>query len=439
MTKSIIAALLMLFLSADMRAQDVADDYVPTAENLRSRQEFENMRFGIFIHWGLYATFAQGEWYMQNAPVNREEYAKTASGFYPARFSAHDWVAAIKASGAGYICITTRHHDGFSMWGTKQTPYNIVDATPFGRDILKELSEECRKQGIRLHLYYSHLDWYREDYPMGRTGRNVGKDPNKADWQSYFNFMNAQLTELLTDYGPIGAIWFDGWWDHDSDATPFNWHLPEQYALIHRLQPACLIGNNHHMAINAGEDIQIFEKDLPGENKMGFVEAAATIGKLPLETCETMNGMWGFKITDQNYKSTDELIRYLVTTAGKGANLLMNIGPQPDGELPDIAVQRLKELGQWMSTHGETIKGTTAGDVPTQTWGSTTRKGKRLFVHILNYKQQELLLPMTKKVIKAQTFDGKKKVKVTKTQTGVVLTLPEVPSGADYIVELTTD
>lgn len=439
MSKSIISLLMLLTCITTAGAADDGNGYVPTEENLRSRQEFENLRFGIFIHWGLYATFAQGEWYMQNAPVNRVEYAKTARSFYPADFNAHDWVAAIKASGAGYICITTRHHEGFSMFATKQSAYNIVDATPFGRDIIKEIADECHSQGIRLHLYYSHADWYREDYPMGKTGRNVGKDPQKADWKSYYTFMNNQLTELLTNYGKIGAIWFDGWWDHELDATPFDWQLPEQYALIHRLQPACLIGNNHHMAINPGEDIQIFEKDLPGENKMGFVASAAQVSKLPLETCETMNGMWGFKITDQNYKSTDKLIRYLVTTAGKGANLLMNIGPQPNGELPAVAVQRLKEMGQWMQTHGETIKGTKAGDIPAQKWGVTTRKGNRLYVHILDHAQQELLLPLTKKIIKAETYDGRQKVKVTKTPHGAVLSLPEIPSGPDYIVELTTE
>lgn len=426
--------------------------YVPTPENLASRQDFAERRFGIFLHWGLYSMFAQGEWYMQNAGIPYAEYSKAASAFYPANFNAHDWVAAIKASGAGYITITSRHHEGFSMWDTKCSDYNIIDATPFKRDVLKELAEECQKQDIRLHFYYSHLDWGRDDYPMGRTGTQCKKDPTKADWKHYYKFMNDQLTELLTNYGPIGAIWFDGWWDHDSDATPFDWELPEQYELIHRLQPACLVGNNHHMSPNPGEDIQIFERDLPGENKAGFVDEAAEISRLPLETCETMNGMWGYKIIDQNYKSATQLIHYLVNTAGKGANLLMNIGPQPNGELPATAVQRLKEMGEWMNgcepgtskvnpsglAHVETIRGTVAGDVPVQSWGATTRCGNRLFVHILKHDQQELYLPLNCKVVKAFAFDDKAPVKVTKTPSGVVLTLPAVPSGVDYVVELET-
>lgn len=423
--------------------------YVPTAENIASRQDFADRRFGIFLHWGLYSMFAQGEWYMQNAGIPYAEYSKAASAFYPAAFNAHDWVSAIKASGAGYITITSRHHEGFSMWDTKCSDYDIIDATPFKRDVLKELADECHKQDVRLHFYYSHLDWGRDDYPQGRTGTKCGKDPKKADWKHYYKFMNDQLTELLTQYGPIGAIWFDGWWDHDSDAKPFDWELPEQYALIHRLQPGCLVGNNHHMAPNPGEDIQIFERDLPGENKAGFVDEAAEISRLPLETCETMNGMWGYKIIDQNYKSTRELIHLLVNTAGKGANLLMNIGPQPNGELPATAVQRLKEMGEWMNgsegehgvaarPHAETICGTVAGDVPVQQWGATTRKGNRLFVHILQHDQQELYLPLSCKVVKAQTYDGQQPVKVTKTPSGVVLTLPEVPRAIDYIVELET-
>ena len=176
------------------------------------------------------------------------------------------------------------------MFHTKYSDYNIVDATPFKRDIVKELADECHKQGVRLHFYYSHIDWYREDAPWGRTGRGTGRPNPKGDWKSYYTFMNNQLTELLTNYGPIGAIWFDGWWDQDANPD-FDWQLPEQYALIHGLQPACLVGNNHHQMPFPGEDIQIFERDLPGENSAGL--SGQDVSRLPLETCETMNGMWG--------------------------------------------------------------------------------------------------------------------------------------------------
>ena len=240
------------------------------------------------------------------------------------------------------------------MFDTKYSDYNIVKATPFKRDVLKELADECHKQGIRLHFYYSHLDWYRNDYPWGRTGHGTGRSNSKGDWKSYYQFMNNQLSELLTNYGKIGAIWFDGWWDHDDDPN-FDWQLPAQYELIHKLQPACLVGNNHHQTPNPGEDIQIFERDLPGENNAGL--SGQSVSPLPLETCETMNGMWGYKITDQNYKSPKTLIQYLVKAAGKNANLLLNIGPQPDGQLPATAVERLQEIGKWISQYGSSVYG----------------------------------------------------------------------------------
>ena len=428
-----LALLVGACLSLPVRAQS----YTPTEENLKSRQEFRDARFGIFLHWGLYAMLATGEWTMTNNNLNYKEYAKLAGGFYPSKFNAAEWVAAIKASGAKYICFTSRHHEGFSMFDTKYSDYNVVDATPFKRDILKELADECHKQGIRLHLYYSHLDWYREDYPWGRTGRGTGRPDAKGNWPSYYQFMNNQLTELLTNYGPIGAIWFDGWWDQDQNPD-FDWQLPGQYELIHKLQPACLVGNNHHQTPFEGEDIQIFERDLPGENKAGL--SGQDISSLPLETFETMNGMWGYKITDQNYKSTKTLIHYLVKAAGKDANLLMNIGPQPDGCLPQVAVERLKEMGEWMKTYGETIYGTRGGCVAPHPWGVTTQKGDRLFVHILDLQDKALFLPLEgQKVKRAMDFASRQALKFKRVDGGIVLQLDEIPTEVDKVVELQLD
>ena len=357
---------------------------------------------------------------------------KAAQGFYPANFNAKEWVSAIKDSGAKYICITSRHHDGFSMFDTDENDYNIVDGTPFKRDILKELSEECQKQGIALHLYYSHLDWVRPDYPLGRTGHDTGRDL-KPDWDSYYGFMNRQLTELLTDYGPIRAIWFDGWWDHDEDATPFDWHLPEQYEMIHKLQPGCMVANNHHQSPFPGEDIQIFERDLPGENTAGL--SGQAVSRLPLETCNTMNGMWGYKINDQNYKDATTLIRYLVKAAGMGANLLLNIGPQPSGDLPATALSRLKEMGEWMRENGETIYGTEAGPFPAQSWGTTTRKGNRLFVHVMTPETSAIILPGNLKIKKAFEYKSKKPVSFSRQGEHTLLQFDSIPTGIDYIIE----
>lgn len=415
----------------------MSQKYQPTQENLVVRKQFQDNKFGIFLHWGVYSMLATGEWTMNDKNLNYKEYAKLAGGFYPSHFDVAKWVSAIKKSGAKYICFTTRHHDGFSMFDSKATDFTITKASPFKRDIVKELADECAKQGIKLNFYYSLLDWSREDYPEGRTGRGTGRLDPKGNWDSYYQFMKDQLTELLTNYGPVGAIWFDGWWDHDQDSS-FDWHLSGLYSLIHQLQPNCLVGNNHHQIPFDGEDIQLFERDLPGENTAGL--SGQNVSRLPLETCETMNGMWGYKITDSNYKSTKTLIQYLVKAAGKNANLLMNIGPQPNGELPAAAVQRLEEMGEWTSKFGETIYGTRGGIVAPHDWGVTTQKGDRLFVHIMNLQDKELFLPIVgKKVKKAVVYKDKAVVRFTKIKEGIILDLAKVPTDIDYIIELSLE
>lgn len=436
MSKHILPALLILAFATGGTAQSFdpyAGEYTPSEQVLQSRREFAADRFGIFIHWGLYSMYGQGEWYLNYGPLH-SEYSKGASAFYPVKFDADAWAKAIRDSGARYICFTSRHHDGFSMFDTKESEYNIVDATPFGRDVVKELAEACSNNDLKLHLYYSHLDWGRQDYPQGRTGHTTGRDSTVNDWPGYYQFMNRQLTELLTGYGPIRAIWFDGWWDHDEDAEPFDWQLDEQYAMIHRLQPSCLVGNNHHQKPFPGEDIQIFERDIPGQNTAGL--SGQDISALPLETCQTMNGMWGYKLVDTNYKDTPTLIRYLVNTAGMGANLLLNIGPQPDGQLPATALERLHDIGQWMRRYGDTIYGTEGSPFPAQNWGTSTRKDNHLFVHVMTADSADIFLPLKAKVKSARTFDSREKVKYTKTDAGVTLHLDKVPDAIDHIIEL---
>lgn len=430
--KRVIIAALAALISISATAQK---PYVPTEENLKARQEFANSKFGIFLHWGLYSIFAQGEWYLSKGKLSHQEYKKAADAFYPHRFDAKAWVKAIKDSGAKYICFTSRHHDGFSLWNTKYSDYDIVDATPYKRDVLKELSRECDRQGIKLHLYYSHADWGRSDYfPSKSSNKVTEKDTFEGGYDNYFKFMNNQLEELLTKY-KVTALWFDGMWDRRS----VNWRIREQYDWIHSVQPSCLVGNNHHLPAIEGEDFQIFERDLPGENKAGFSKGQTVSHKLPLETCQTMNGMWGYKVADQEYKSTEYLVRYLLSIACKGANLLLNIGPQPNGELPAEALDRLKEMGEWLRKYGDSVYGTTAGDIQAQEWGVTTRKGNRLFVHIFDLKSKELQLPLTCKVTKAYTFEDKKDVQFEKNENGVALKFDTVPSGIDYIVELITE
>lgn len=412
----------------------VVSAYTPTAEVVKSQMEFESERFGIFLHWGIYSMFGQGEWYLNYGP-EAKEYAKAAGGFYPASFDADSWVKAIKNSGAKYICFTSRHHDGFSMWHTGQSKYNIVDATPFGRDIIKELSDACEANGISLHLYYSHLDWTRPDYPLGRTGHTTGRETDKTDWPAYYDFMNNQLKELLTNYGDIRAIWFDGWWDHDSDSIPFDWQLEQQYEMIHQLRPGCMVGNNHQQTPFAGEDIQIFERDVPGENTAGL--SGQSVSRLPLETCQTMNGMWGYKIQDQNYKSVQELIRLLVRTAGKGANLLLNIGPQPDGNLPQAALDRLDGMGKWLDKNGKTIYSTTGSRLPKAEWGTSTHRGDTTFIHVLDPSVRSISIPMTENVKYVKSFENRDNLRFSIKDKVLTIQLPEIEAEEpDYIIEL---
>ncbi len=408
--------------------------YTPSPQVIESQKEFESDRFGIFLHWGIYSMFGQGEWYLNYGP-DAKEYAKAAGGFYPAAFDADAWVKAIKDSGAKYICFTSRHHDGFSMWHTRQSDYNIVDATPFGRDIIKELSDACEANDISLHLYYSHLDWTRPDYPIGRTGHSTGRDTTLTDWPAYYNFMNGQLKELLTDYGNIRAIWFDGWWDHDADSIPFDWQLDQQYEMIHNLRPGCMVGNNHHQTPFAGEDIQIFERDVPGENTAGL--SGQTVSRLPLETCQTMNGMWGYKIQDQNYKSADELIKLLVRTSGKGANLLLNIGPQPDGNLPRTALERLAEMGDWLKQNGRAIYGTTGSKLPEVEWGTSTHRGDTTFVHVLDPAVEQITIPVDAKIKYVKDYNSRDNLKYNIRNNEMTIILPDgVAKDPDYIIEI---
>ena len=321
------------------------------------------------------------------------------------------------------------------MWDTAQTDYDIVDATPYGRDVVKALADECGRQGIRLHLYYSLIDWYRDDCPRGRTGLGTGRPGTAVDYAHYYDFMKRQLTELLTGYGPVGAVWFDGVWDQDRNPD-FDWKLRGLYDHIHAVQPACLVGNNHHLVPFEGEDIQIFERDLPGENTAGL--SGQEVGRLPLETCQTMNGMWGYKITDLDYKPAGTLIRYLVQAAGRNGNLLLNIGPRPDGKLPEAAVERLREMGEWLARYGESIYGTRGGDIPPHDWGVTTRKGDKLYVHVLDLQDDALYLPLAEQVGSARCLNNGGAVKFEKLRDkGIVLHLQGIPQDTDRILELT--
>ncbi len=420
---------LMLFGSALL-----AQSYQPTPENLKSRQWFQDNKFGLFIHWGVYSVLGKGEWLMNNDKIPVADYEKLPPQFNPTEFNPAEWVAMVKDAGMKYITITSKHHDGFAMWGTKQSDWNIVDRTPYHKDALKLLADECRKQGVKLFFYHSQLDWHNPDYfPLGRTGRTSGR-PVGGDWYKYLDYMDNQLRELLTGYGEVGGIWFDGMWDKpDAD-----WRIAKTYGLIHSLQPAALIGSNHHLKPFDGEDFQMFEKDLPGGRESDF-NAKSEIGNLPLETCDTINTAWGYNSSDKKYKTSKQLIQYLVKAAGNNANFLLNVGPMPNGKIQPEFIERLHAMGEWMRKNGESVYGTRGGPVKPRPWGVTTQKAGKIYVHVLDWNDELLALPKLANVRSGSVLANGKTVEVRQLDGGTVLRLPEGREPVDTVIVLAAD
>ena len=418
--------------------------YKPSADNLAARTWFQDSKFGLFIHWGIYSVLGAGEWVMEERGpasytgrpgIPASQYDRLAAQFNPTQFDAREWVALAKAAGMKYITITSKHHDGFAMYDSSLTDWNIVDRTPYGRDVLAELAEACREEGLKLFFYYSQLDWRHEDYfPRGRTGRQAGR-PENGNWDNYIDFMNGQLRELLTNYGEIGGIWFDGMWDK-WDAP---WRLDETYRLIHQLQPQTLIGSNHHLAPLPGEDFQNFEHDLPGENTTGY--NTTEIGTLPFETAETINQSWGFNLTDHDYKSTDDLIRYLVNAAGRNANFLLNVGPMPNGKIQGEFEERLHGIGHWLDEYGDSIYGTRNGPIEPGPWGVSTAKQDTVYLHVLNWSDSILALPaLNLEVKEARLLRNQAEVPFQIIDQALLVTLPTRPEDLiDEVVILTVE
>jgi len=400
-SRLVLTVLMAAFLAGpvDTVSQSNNSAYVPSAANLAARQWFQDAKFGLFVHWGVYSVLGEGEWVMNNNKMTIAEYEKLPPQFNPTAFNPAEWVSLAKAAGMKYITITSKHHDGFAMFDSKTSDYDITERTPYKKDALHLLAQECRKQGIKLFFYHSQLDWHHPDYfPLGRTGHASGREP-RGDWNRYLDYMDSQLRELCTNYGEIGGIWFDGWWDKpDAD-----WRLDKTYKLIHDLQPKALIGSNHHRKPFPGEDFQMFEKDLPGANTAGF-NAQSEIGDLPLETCETINKSWGYNKADTSFKSDKQLIHYLIEAAGHNANFLLNVGPMPDGTIQPQFVRQLRTMGEWLQRNGESIYGTRGGPVSPRPWGVTTQKGKKIYFHILNWQESLLPLPKMSGIIRSARF-----------------------------------
>lgn len=440
-TTTLTAISLFIALNT-LLAQTDTGKYKPATQNLAARQQFQADKYGMFIHWGLSSMLADGEWVMNNRNIKVVDYSRLLKAFNPQEFNAAQWVATAKNAGMKYIVFITRHHDGFSNWDTKYSDWKITN-THYGKDVLKQLAEECKKQGMKLGLYYSLLDWYRNDYPWetGRTGKGTGRTA-KSDYASYLQFMKNQLTELLTNYGEIMCIWFDGHWDqtnpegHADRGSRIDWKYDEIYSLIHKLQPQCMIGNNHHMTPFDGEDFQMFERDLPGENKSGLSFQKPS-DAMPLETCETINGAWGYNITDRNYKSIKQVVQLLAGAAGRDANLLLNVGPMPTGLIQSEFTDTLAAAGKWLQQYGESVYGTRGGPLSPQPWGVTTQKGKLIYLHVFKAPEgNSITLPDAKLKIKGVKILGSNTpVKFTKTKTGVTISTEGIsPDGIDTII-----
>lgn len=431
--KNIFTIILTIILTFPLFSQD---NYYPSEGNLENRIWFQDAKFGLFVHWGVYSVLANGEWVMHRTEIPITQYEKLPSFFNPVDFDPDEWVAMVKRAGMKYIVITSKHHDGFAMYDSKVSDYDIVDRTPYKKDVLKMLADACHKEGIKLFFYYSHLDWHHPDfYAGGRTGGDYTGRGNARNFPAYLDYMNTQLTELLTNYGEIGGIWFDGIWDKIDE----DWQLQKTYDLIHSLQPDCMVGNNHHVSTVKGEDFQMFEKDLPGQNTTGWANDQA-VGRLPLEICETIsgNGSWGFNIYDKKTKSSSDLIKYMVKGAGHNSNFLLNVGPMPNGEIRPEHIKVLDEMGIWMKQYGETIYGTRGGPFEPRPWGVSTQKEDKIFIHLLDWTDPALVLPgISEKIVSAKVFGTDEKVKFNQDKDKIILEFhAKHPSVVDLIIQL---
>lgn len=372
--------LFTLVSASPAQVRDPAPRSVVSA-NDEAREWFEDAKLGLFIHWSIDSLLGKGVVVMDDHQIPIAEYEKLPARFNPTDFDAETWVKMAKASGARYITVTSKHHDGFCMFDSKLTRYDVVDATPFARDPLKDLARACGKHGLKIFFYYSLLDWHHPDYfPRGQSGRTAGREEH-GDWSRYIAYVQGQVREICTNYGPIGGIWFDGTWDRpDAD-----WDLKTIYQIVHELQPHALVGNNHHGKPKPGEDIVRWEPHPHGGNRQADKPAQ------PMEFWLTLNNSYGHVAADKAFKSPEQLIHQLITTSGHGANLLLFIAPKPNGSFAPSCTERLVVIGQWLDKHGETVFTTRPGPIPPGAWGVSLRKGGKnplglIYLHVTNPK-----------------------------------------------------
>jgi alpha-L-fucosidase len=361
-------------------------------EDRDKRMEWwRDARFGMFIHWGLYSIPAgewknethHGEWIRNTAHIPLEVYDKFVNQFNPVKFNAEEWVKMAKDAGMKYIVITTKHHDGFCLFDTKFTDFNVM-STPFKRDIMKEISAACKKEGIKMCWYHSIMDWHHPDY-LPRREWEKERPTEGADFERFYKYLKNELKELLTNYGEIGVLWFDGEWESTWN-TKYGIDL---YNYVRSLQPNIIINNR----VGAGRSgMQGFTKEGEFSGDFGTPEQEIPptgIKGIDWETCMTMNNNWGYNKHDKNFKSVKDLLQKLADIASKGGNFLLNIGPTSEGVFPQESIERLKEIGKWMKVNGSSIYGTQASPFKNLEWGRCTQKkttdGTRLFLHVFDW------------------------------------------------------
>jgi len=413
---------------------------------------WRDARFGLFVHWGLYAVPAgtyqgkrvdgTGEWIMNSAQIPVGEYEEFATRFNPIGYDADEWVRLAKNAGMKYIVITSKHHDGFCLWDSKMTDYDVMNATPFKRDILAELAKACKTHKIKLCFYHSIMDWHHPDAQAPFFPNYNDTSRSNPNFDRYVEtYMKPQLAELLANYGPLGVLWFDGEWIKD-------WTEPKGkalYAWLRELQPDLIINNRVGKGRQGMEGLNKGDGEYAGD--FGTPEQQVPATGLPgvdWETCMTMNDTWGFKSYDENWKSSAELIRTLVETTSKGGNFLLNVGPTPEGLIPQASVERLEAMGQWMAVNSESIYGTTASPIGKPEWGYCTAKGETLYLHVTEWPADGKLsvkLPNAGAAKAHLLADKKNKaLPVTCTDNQVTVTLPgEAPDAVVSVVVLTVN
>jgi alpha-L-fucosidase len=426
------AAVLLLCLAASAAAQPAVQ-----LTHEQRMEWFRHDKFGMFIHWGPYSALA-GEWKGQKVPVGTEaewimqrfnipvaDYREIARGMNPVKFDAEAWVALAKATGMKYLVLTAKHHDGFAMYRSTVSKYNLLDWAKFDRDPVQELSTACQKAGIRFGVYYSHReDW---DHPDG-FGNNWDFDRSKKNFERYLDEKSKpQLKELLSRYGPISLVWFDRGMD-----TPQ--HTQQFIDIVHQLQPQCLINGR---VGDYGADLM---GDYQNMNDNGMPNGGL---QEDWETPQTLNTTWGYSKFDQQWKTPGEVIRRMVEIVGKGGNYLLNIGPMADGTIPAPSVATLKGVGAWMKTNGESIYGTTASPLPAQPWGRSTVKGNKVFLHVFSWPADGILRVqgLTNEVKAAYPLAAPAEKLALSRESGVPLvTLPAKPLDQnDTVIALELD